>query len=131
MEMPAIFKGESLTRLAQGAAVGAIATAVIGFNWGGWVLGSTAEANAKLRVNTALVEAYAPVCVERFKEQVNVDMKWAELTKIDSWQRDSYIAKSGFATPPGSESPNDRVAAACATALSKVIEMQTPKTTTQ
>ena len=37
MEMPVIFKGESLTRLAQGAAVGAVATMIIGFNWGGWV----------------------------------------------------------------------------------------------
>ena len=35
MEMPAIFKGELLTRLAQGAAVGAVATMIIGFNWGG------------------------------------------------------------------------------------------------
>ena len=35
MQMPAIFKGESLTRLAQGAAVGAAATMIIGFNWGG------------------------------------------------------------------------------------------------
>jgi hypothetical protein len=33
MAMPAIFKGESLTRLAQGAAVGAVATVIIGFNW--------------------------------------------------------------------------------------------------
>ena len=46
MEMPAMFKGESLTRLAQGAAVGAVATMIIGFNWGGWVLGKTAENNA-------------------------------------------------------------------------------------
>jgi hypothetical protein len=37
MEMPAILKGESLTRLAQGAAVGAVVTMIIGFNWGGWV----------------------------------------------------------------------------------------------
>ena len=34
MEMSAILKGESLTRLLQGAAIGAIATMVIGFNWG-------------------------------------------------------------------------------------------------
>jgi hypothetical protein len=46
MEMPPMFKGESLTRLAQGAAVGAVATMIIGFNWGGWVLGKTAENNA-------------------------------------------------------------------------------------
>jgi hypothetical protein len=126
MEMPVIFKGESLTRLAQGAAVGAVATMIIGFNWGGWVLGKTAENNATMLVNTALVKAYGPVCIERFKQQPNVEAKWAELTKVDTWRRESYIKDSGFATPPGSTSPNAAVADACADALSKVIAMQTP-----
>jgi hypothetical protein len=126
MEMPAILKGESLTRLAQGAAVGAVATMIIGFNWGGWVLGKTAENNATMLVNTALVKAYGPVCIERFKQQPNVEAKWAELTKVDTWRRESYIKESGFATPPGSTSPNAAVADACADALSKIISMQTP-----
>jgi hypothetical protein len=126
METPAIFKGESLTRLAQGAAVGAVATMIIGFNWGGWVLGKTAENNATMLVNTALVKAYGPVCIERFKQQPNVEAKWAELTKVDTWRRESYIKESGFATPPGSTSPNAAVADACADALSKIIAMQLP-----
>ena len=126
MEMPVIFKGESLTRLAQGAAVGAVATMIIGFNWGGWVLGKTAENNATMLVNTALVKAYGPVCIERFKQQPNVEAKWAELTKVDTWRRESYIKDSGFATPPGSTSPNAAIADACADALSKIIAMQTP-----
>jgi hypothetical protein len=124
MEMPAMFKGESLTRLAQGAAVGAVATMIIGFNWGGWVLGKTAETNAIQRVNAALVQAYGPVCIERFKLQPNVEAKWAELTKVDTWRRENYIKESGFATPPGSTSPNSAVADACADALSKIIAMQ-------
>ncbi|MGC2013805.1 MAG: hypothetical protein WA693_22505 [Pseudolabrys sp.] len=126
MEMPVIFKGESLTRLAQGAAVGAVATMIIGFNWGGWVLGKTAENNATMLVNTALVKAYGSVCIERFKQQPNVEAKWAELTKVDTWRRESYIKDSGFATPPGSALPNAAIADACADALSKIISMQTP-----
>jgi hypothetical protein len=126
MEMPAILKGDSLTRLAQGACVGALVTMVIGFNWGGWVLGKTAETNAALRVNTALVQAYGPVCIERFKQQANVEAKWAEFAKIDTYRRDAYIQESGFATPPGSTSPNPAIADACADALSKVIAMQAP-----
>ena len=43
MEMPAILKGDSLTRLLQGAAAGAIITLIVGFNWGGWVTGGTAK----------------------------------------------------------------------------------------
>ena len=126
MEMPAIFKGESLMRLAQGAAVGAVATIIIGFNWGGWVLGKTAENNAALLVNTALVKAYGPVCIERLKQLPNVEAKWVELTKVDTWRRESYIKESGFATPPGSTLPNAAVADACADALSKIISIQTP-----
>jgi hypothetical protein len=99
-----------------------LATVVIGFNWGGWTLGSTAEQG----VNTALVQVYAPVCVERFEHQANIEVKWAELTKVDSWRRDDYIKESGFATPPGSTSPNARIADACAEALSKIIAMHTP-----
>src|SRR5207253_10093533 len=106
MEMPAIFKGESLTRLAQGATVGAVATMIIGFNWGGWVLGKTAENDATMLVNAALVQAYGPVCIERFNQQPNVDAKWGELANVDTWRREAYIKESGFATLPGSTSPN-------------------------
>jgi hypothetical protein len=126
MELPAMLKAELLRRLALGAFAGFLATVVIGFNWGGWVLGSTAEDNATRRVNIALVQVYAPVCVERFEHQANIEAKWAELTKVDSWRRDDYIKESGFATPPGSTSPNARIADACAEALSKIIAMHTP-----
>jgi hypothetical protein len=126
MEVPSILQGESLKRLAQGAAVASAITMIVGFKWGGWVLASTAEDNATRRVNAALVEVYSPICVERFQQQVNVEAKWAELTKVDSWRRDDYIQQSGFATLPGSTSPNARVADACANALTKIITMQTP-----
>jgi hypothetical protein len=36
MALRAIFQGDSLTRLLQGAAAGVVATLIIGFNWGGW-----------------------------------------------------------------------------------------------
>ena len=47
MQVPSILEGESLKRLLQGAAAGAIATMVVGFYWGGWSLGSTADKMAK------------------------------------------------------------------------------------
>jgi hypothetical protein len=39
MQLPSILQGESLKRLLQGAAVGAVATIFVGFSWGGWSLG--------------------------------------------------------------------------------------------
>jgi hypothetical protein len=38
-----MLQGESLKRLLQGAVAGAVATMVVGFYWGGWSLGSTAD----------------------------------------------------------------------------------------
>jgi len=39
MQMPSMLEGESLKRLLQGAAAGAVATIFVGFYWGGWSLG--------------------------------------------------------------------------------------------
>ena len=61
MQVPSILQGESLKRLLQGAAVGAVATIIVGFNWGGWSLGSTADKMAKERSELAVVAALAPV----------------------------------------------------------------------
>ncbi len=47
MQVPSILQGESLKRMLQGAAVGAVATIVLGFYWGGWTLGGTAKEMAQ------------------------------------------------------------------------------------
>jgi len=39
---------------------------VIGFSWGGWVTGSTANRLAAEPANTAVVAALTPLCVEKF-----------------------------------------------------------------
>ena len=54
MQLPSILQGESLTRLLQGAAAGAVATMFVGFYWGGWSLGSTADKMAKERSDLAV-----------------------------------------------------------------------------
>ena len=59
MEVPSILQGESLKRLLQGAAVGAVATIVVGFSWGGWSLGSTAGKMAKEQTEQAVKEVEA------------------------------------------------------------------------
>src|SRR5205085_10371658 len=50
-----------------GTAAGAIALAIAGFTWGGWVTGGKADADATQRANAAVVVALAPICVEKFK----------------------------------------------------------------
>ena len=112
--------GESGTRLLQGAIGGAIVTMVIGFGWGGWTLGSTAEEMAAERTSAAVVAAYAPICVERYNANATPEQRDA-FSKESAWSRDSLIEKAGYATPPGSKSPNGPVADACAKALTKIL----------
>jgi hypothetical protein len=102
-----------------GIAGGAIALAIIGFTWGGWVTGARATADATQRANTAVVVALAPVCVERFKGTAEVSANLAALKLVDSWSQGAYVEKGGWAALPGSNSPEQlsAVARACAALL--------------
>ena len=118
MELPSILQGESLKRLVQGAFIGFVATVVIGFNWGGWTLGSTVEKVAKEQADTSVVAALAPICVDQFRQAVNASANFGELSKFSyAWDRDAFIEKGGWAIMPGSETTNSAVAKACAETL--------------
>ena len=45
-----------------GAVGGAIALAIVGFSYGGWVTGGTAQQMAQQRSDAAVVAALAPIC---------------------------------------------------------------------
>jgi hypothetical protein len=106
MQLPAILQGDSLTRLLQGAAAGAIATLVIGFNWGGWVTGGTAKEMTQKSVSSALVSALSPICVDKFQRSADAAANLIELKKVNSWQQGSFIEKGGWATMPGDDAAN-------------------------
>ena len=117
MQLPQILQGESPTRLLQGAGVGFLATVIIGFNWGGWTLESTAKQMAEKSANSALVTVLAPMCADKFREAKDATLNMAELKKVSSWMQDSYIEKGGWATFPGMTSPERWVVQACADLL--------------
>jgi hypothetical protein len=101
-----------------GAVAGAIAFAVVGFSQLGWTLGSTAEKMATQRAETAVVAALAPICVERFQQQTDAAAKLVAFNKVSSsWDRRALIEKGGWATMPGSSTPNSAVASVCAEKL--------------
>ena len=120
MPLPSILQGDSLTRLVQGAAAGAIATMIIGFSWGGWVTGGTSKELVQKSVNTALVSALSPICVDKFQRSAEVNANLVEFKKVNSWQQGSFIEKGGWATMPGGDTANEAVAQACATMLSNL-----------
>ena len=112
MQVPAILQGESLKRLLQGAVVGAIATMVVGFGWGGWSLGSTADKMAKEQSELAVVAALAPVCADKFRALPDVAAKTIALSKVESWKRVEEFPKE-FVTLPGETSPSSALVKAC------------------
>jgi hypothetical protein len=114
--MPSILQGESLTRLVQGAIAGAVATIVVGFYWGGWSLGSTADRMAKERAELAVVAALAPVCVDKFRALPDAAAKQAALSKVDTWKRRDEFPKE-LVTLPGESYPSTALVDACYTLL--------------
>jgi len=102
-----------------GVVGGAVATAIVGFAWGGWVTGGKAESTALQRANNAVVVALAPVCAEKFKLTADVAANLTALKKADSWSQGEFVEKGGWATLPGSNSPEQvsAVAKACAVLL--------------
>jgi alpha/beta superfamily hydrolase len=105
MQIPSILRGESLKRLLQGAAAGAVATMVVGFSWGGWSLGSTADKMAKEQSNLAVVAALAPVCADKFRALPDAEAKTVALSKADSWKRAEEFPQE-LVTLPGETYPS-------------------------
>jgi hypothetical protein len=118
MQVPSILQGESLKRLLQGAAVGAVATIIVGFQWGGWTLGGTASKQVRDAEQASIVRVLAPICADKFQRSADASANLETLKKADSWKRDEMIEKAGWTTFPGSE-PDRSVAEACANLLSQ------------
>jgi hypothetical protein len=118
MQVPSMLQGESRTRLLQGMAIGAVASMVIGFSWGGWMTGGTANKLAAERADTAVVAALTPICVEKFLQNSDAKANLEVLQKISStWEQGEYLQKGGWVTQPGATSSDYHLARACAEKL--------------
>ena len=110
-----------------GAVAGAIALAIVGFSWGGWVTGGAAETLAKNSAATAVVAALTPICVEKFRQAADASANLVEMKKATyAWDQSKFVEKGGWATMPGSTAPNSAVAKACAESLgsNKAVELR-------
>jgi hypothetical protein len=126
MQVPSMLLGESRTRLLQGIVIGAVASMVIGFSWGGWVTSGTANKFAADQASAAVLTVLTPICVAKFLQDSDAQGKLAALRRISSdYEQGQYLEKGGWATPPGATSSDYQLARACA---AKLIEA---KATTQ
>jgi hypothetical protein len=91
----------------------AVVTMIVGFTWGGWVTGGTARAMAAVTGEDAVVKRLAPICVVRFSQDPGKDQKLKAVKDTDSWQRGDYVKKQGWATMPGEQEADSKVADEC------------------
>lgn len=103
-----------------GAFGGAIVLAIVGFAWGGWVTGGTAQQLAAQTAEAAVLDRLAPICVEQFNRDSAKDEKLIELKEIDSWKQGDYVQNQGWATMPGEKDPDRMVARKCVDLLSRL-----------
>src|SRR5260370_2048603 len=101
-----------------GVAGGAIALAIVGFTWGGWMTTGTANKLADQRADTAVVAILTPICVDKFQQNGDATANLVALKKISSsWEQGNFVEKGGWATRPGVTSPDYVLARACAEKL--------------
>jgi hypothetical protein len=100
-----------------GAIGGAIIIAIIGFTWGGWVTGGTAQKMAEETAEEAVVSRLVPICVEQFRQDSEKVQKLKEMKTEDDWKRYEYVKKQGWATMSGEKEPDGAVARKCAEKL--------------
>ena len=93
-----------------------ILTMIVGFGWGGWVTAGTAQEMAK----DAVVQRLAPICVGQFYQDPGKEQKLIALNEVRNYQRDDYVTDQGWATMPGEDQSDRKVADACAKLLVQV-----------
>ena len=96
-----------------GAAAGAVALAIVGFSWGGWVTGGTANQMAADQARLEVVAALVPICLQQSSQDPGVVETLALLKETSRYQRSDMLMEAGWATMPGSSDPNRSVASAC------------------
>jgi hypothetical protein len=110
---------EKIKNSLWGAIIGAVFAIIIGFGWGGWVLGSTSQKNADTMVADALIARLVPMCIEIFNDDAQKEKKFRELSEKSYWERDAYVKEQGWATMPYENEPDSMVAEVCAEQIMK------------
>lgn len=93
-----------------------ILTVIVGFNWGGWVTGRAAQT----MVDDAVSQRLTAICVGQYNQDLQKNQKLIELKDANLYQRDDYVKEQGWATMPGEEIPDNKVADTCAKLLVKI-----------
>ena len=102
-------KKEYIKPFALGLGIGAVVLLIVIFSAGWVVTNGSAEAQAKLIAQEAVIAHLAPIAVAQFMQDPDRMARLKELKELDSWKRGEYVQNQGWVTMPGSESPNRQI----------------------
>jgi hypothetical protein len=83
----------------------------------GWTSAGSAEQQAVERVKTAMLDVLTPICVERFNQDAENEVKFKALQETSTWNRAAYVAKQGWATVAGNHVSENQLAKSCASQI--------------
>lgn len=118
---------EMIKPFALGIGVGAIVLLIVIFSAGWVVTSGSAQAKAEQMAGQAVVDRLAPICVAQFLQDPNKEKKLKELKKLDTYgmkTRGNYVEEQGWATMPGQEEPDSKVAAVGAECARRIVELE-------
>ena len=113
MQLPEFLEGKSLTRLLQGAAAGAVATMIVGFNWGGWTLSSNVDKIVNEKIEAASIVFLGEKCADKFNAQADALEKKAVLRGTQSEYEKGKLFPKEWVTLEGGYYPNSALVALC------------------
>jgi hypothetical protein len=94
-----------------------VVATVVGFTWGGWTTGGSAQDMADKAAASARQELAGVMCVERFMAAPDANLQLAKLQEItSSYQQSKFVEEGGWATIVPASSTADRKASAAASA---------------
>ena len=100
-----------------GALAGAILVSSIGFSWGGWVTTGNANKMASNMAQDSVIAALVPICVDIARTDPDRVGQLAKIQAASTYQRRDAVMAAGWATVPGSDTPDRNLATACLNAL--------------
>lgn len=100
-----------------GALIGAVFVGAVGFSWGGWVTGGGANKMANAMSHDNVIAALLPVCLDMSRTDSDRIAKLATIREASTYKRRDAVMQAGWATMPGSDTPDRDLAQACVAAL--------------
>lgn len=97
-----------------------VVTVLVGFQWGGWVTSGTAQKTATTMANNAVVQRLSTICVAQFQQDPTKVAKLTELKAASNYQQGTYVKEQGWATMPGDDQVDSKVATECAKLLAQL-----------